>query len=405
MVQGAFAMMFLAVLLFPPTITSACVNQTLVRHNRTRYSATFGCLVMFDCVFVDEKPGTDGGAIFINSSDEDTSITGCSFLNCSALLAGSSTSGGAYYLASFDINITSCCISGCSASFSGNSFYFAGNGTRWVEIVLIERSAPEAAFFCLGGIHYSEACIANLSSVNSTNSYAFHCPCIFTLNLRRAEVCTVALTGRFLNVFNNSGDIGFLTANAVGRYGWYLFNCNFYNNSITSGVLMAPANGTGMNVDSCIFCGNIADIESESGAMSNKFNLTHCVFSDEFPSSAIVSLSECVEGSMTASWAVSNRLCPTYSASASASDTTISIGLIVGIIVVLLILILGIISGVIIISRRKRRLSDRSSLTERSSLHLDIVDDHFDTTQDTTMLTFVSGITECTSDLSGTLLT
>jgi hypothetical protein len=198
-------MMFLAVLLFPSTITSACVNQTIVSHDGTRYSATFGCLVMFDCVFVDEKPGTNGGAIFINSSDEDTSITGCSFSNCSAVVGLNSGSGGACYLDNCNINISHCCICGCSASFSGNSFYFAGNGTRWVEIVLIERSAPEVTFLCVGGILYSETCITNLSSVNITNSCASYCPCIFTFNPTRAEVCTVALTGRFLNVFNNSG--------------------------------------------------------------------------------------------------------------------------------------------------------------------------------------------------------
>jgi hypothetical protein len=135
------------------------------------------------------------------------------------------------------------------------------------------------------------------------------------------------LTGRYLNIVNNSGNGGFYAANAVGRFGWYLFNCNFCHNGVEFGVLTSLSNGVGMSVDSCLFLGNAADIGlinfpdiSPGGiTLTRKFNLTNCVFSGEFPSPEIVSSTKCRSGSMTASWAIIARLCPTYSASASVS--------------------------------------------------------------------------------------
>jgi hypothetical protein len=122
---------------------------------------------------------------------------------------------------------------------------------------------------------------------------------------------------------NNSGQGGFHAANEVGQFGWYLFNCNFYENEVSSGVLTSPSNGFGMSVDSCIFFDNTADIGllDDGSTLKMRFNLSNCVFSTTFPPTAIVSSSNCRTESMTISWKISARLCPTYSVSASPLST------------------------------------------------------------------------------------
>jgi hypothetical protein len=164
----------------------------------------------------------------------------------------------------------------------------------------------------------------NLSFINITNCCAEYFSCVSSTVLNVGPF-VVGLTGDYLNAFNNSGECGFFQAGAFGQSGWYLQNNNFYSNTITTGVLGAYRSFCGMTVDSCIFSGNTADIGLRTGGSfsnsNNKFKLTNCVFSGDYPSSTVASSSDCKSGSTTASYLLLSRLCPTYSASQSKSKS------------------------------------------------------------------------------------
>jgi hypothetical protein len=72
-----------------------------------------------------------------------------------------------------------------------------------------------------------------------------------------------------------------------------------------------------MTIDFCIFVGNAGDIGTFDNSMTNQVHLTNCVFEKDFPSSSIASFTNCRSNSVTASWTIASRLCPTYSVSAS----------------------------------------------------------------------------------------
>jgi hypothetical protein len=153
--------------------------------------------------------------------------------------------------------------------------------------------------------------------VNVTFCYSEFYPCVSAANANNVGVHTVAFTGRYLNVFRNSGARGFYRANDMGATGWYLWNSNFCNNSIMDGVLGSSSAGKGMIVDSCIFFWNTVDIGLLSATLGSatKLQQTNCVFSGSFPSSMFASSSACKSNTVTDSWAISFRLCPTDSAS------------------------------------------------------------------------------------------
>jgi hypothetical protein len=273
---------------------------------------------MIDCVF-ENLNDVNGGAVSCTAIGQDVSINSSSFLSCSA-----STSGGGCYLTSSKCQISSCCVSGCFANSFGNSIYFGGSGVRWIEIIGIDRSSPNSNGDCKGGLHFSTDSTVNLSCVNITNCHSSYYSCVSSAFSNNMGVQTVSLTGRYLNAFNNSGQIGFYRANGVGEFGWYLWFCNFYDNTITIGVLGTYQNTFGMTVNSSIFSGNTADIGFRSGSSlgdNNKFKLANCVFSGGFPSANIASSGNCKSNSITQSWFLSSRLCPTYSASKSVSQT------------------------------------------------------------------------------------
>jgi hypothetical protein len=269
---------------------------------------------MIDCIFVSLKSAVNGSSVFFEVRSENVSISSSSFLNCST-----SGAGGACFLSCKNCNFSFNCVDGCSAVTLGNGIYFSGSGVRLIERIGFSRSSPTEAKGCLGGFHYDSDSTTNLSSVNFTFCYSEYYPCVSAVNANNEGVHTVAFTGRYLNVFRNSGARGFYRANDMGVNGWYLWNSNFYNNSITDGVLGSSSVGQGMMIDSCIFFGNTVDIGFLGSSLNNayKFRLTNCVFSGPFPSSSFASSSGCKSSSVAASQAISVRLCPTYSASAS----------------------------------------------------------------------------------------
>jgi hypothetical protein len=86
------------------------------------------------------------------------------------------------------------------------------------------------------------------------------------------------------------------------------------------------------------------------------------------------------------------------------SESRLTIGLIVGVIVSVIFLICIAIVIVVVISRRRRQLSDESSQTAQSTLHIDFTDDHLGMTNDAIATTFSDTITiEGGSDLPASL--
>jgi hypothetical protein len=167
----------------------------------------------------------------------------------------------------------------CFAIKFGNSIYFSGSGVRWIEIVGLERSSPSSNNSCLDGLHFGSIVMVNLSDVNITNCRASSYSCVSSVKPDNDGVVKVSLTGRYLNVLKNSGRCGFYRAADVGKSGWYLLFCNFYNNTNTIGVLGSYEESYGMTVNSCIFSGNDVDIglinDGELEDNSNKFRLTN----------------------------------------------------------------------------------------------------------------------------------
>jgi hypothetical protein len=315
--QSNHSPMFLGFLLLPAAIFSVCNDPDTIRNSHVFYSTTDRCLIMVDCV-IENHTNDNGGAVSCTAAEQDVTINGSSFLSCSA-----TTSGGGCYLHSSKCVISCCCVSDCSAGKTGNSFYFGGSDVRWIEIVGIERSSPNSKSLCYGGLHFASEFTVNLSCVNITSCYADHYSCVSSMSADHSDVHPVSLTGQYLNIFKNSGELGFYRAAAVGESGWYLWFCNFYGNEITTGVLGAVYNAFGMTVTSCIFSGNKADIGTYlwNGIDDDdhKFKLTNCIFSGNFPSATLASSENCKSSATTQLWFLSTRLCPTYSASKSAS--------------------------------------------------------------------------------------
>jgi hypothetical protein len=69
------------------------------------------------------------------------------------------------------------------------------------------------------------------------------------------------------------------------------------------------------------------------------------------------------------------------------------VGVIVGVIVAVIVLICVAIVIVVVISRRRLQLSDESSQTTQSTLHIDFTDDHLGTTNDALAATFSNTLT------------
>jgi hypothetical protein len=93
----------------------------------------------------------------------------------------------------------------------------------------------------------------NLSYVTITSCQASSYSCVSSGISNDAAAVKVSLTVRYLNVLKNFGERGFYRDADVGKSGWYLLFCNFYNNTNTIGVLGSYKTVFGMTVNSSIF--------------------------------------------------------------------------------------------------------------------------------------------------------
>jgi hypothetical protein len=265
--------MVIGIILLSPAVQSIC--NVVISHTGNRIQRNQSCLTVIDCVFIGLS-SSSGAAIDFRNRTSEVTINGSSFLSCSA-----SVVGGACYLYPSRSLISRCCGYNCSAQAGGSFVLYYGSTSQHVLDVV-------GIFSCSGTnegtFSFYAQMIANVSSLNLTGCNASHGICFSALT-----TYNVPLTIRGSHFVNNSGESGFSRPIGEGGLGWFFVRCDFFNNILSKGVLSTVLGE--MRLNDCHFSGNLIDFDGSSN--TTKYWIANSVFSDTFPSTNFVNLSNC----------------------------------------------------------------------------------------------------------------
>jgi hypothetical protein len=202
--------------------------------------------------------------------------------------------------------IFGCCGDNCFASTHG-TFVYCGTGSsrRIFDVVGLVGCFGENN----GALTFFAEMTVNISNLNVSNCHATKGSCIST----PGALSPVGLTCYFSLFRNNSGESGLSRPLGAGGQGWFLFLCDFLNNSVTNGVLYLDSSQGEMFVDNCHFGGNVRDIGSLT--LNKRYRITNCVFSEFLPSVSFANFSNCTIARIQNARDITSRQCPTYSVS------------------------------------------------------------------------------------------
>jgi hypothetical protein len=147
----------------------------------------------------------------------------------------------------------------------------------------------------------SEDCGLTQNEVNATRCYSRDGGSAFAVYDTSTSYATEIVITSFLTIVDCSGNAAVYNYRKKPSGSTILYTSisfsNFYNNSVTSGVVYG--NTQGVNLTSCVFFGNQKDVGFSS--VGSKCVINKCVFSKALPSSSHFSGANNIPNSITAS--------------------------------------------------------------------------------------------------------
>jgi hypothetical protein len=247
-------------------------------------SATNNCLNLSACYFTNLTAGEgNGGAVSLSNTVSKFECIDTIFCNCQGF------HGGACYVNSSLIAISTCCALRCKGSQNGQFLYADidsdDSPAGMFNAISCYQCAPADVDNELGGILLARTKKVEFGSMNFTECHSK----LAGSGIRTPNNLQIGWNGSYFNILSCYG----YTAIDGAHWDWKTLNgnpwlinldhCNFYNNSI----YVLRGTNVGMNVRYCLFvrCPLPFLLETPTNDDGYKFRVADCVFSDTLPSS------------------------------------------------------------------------------------------------------------------------